>query len=114
MGSPLTTTIPPGSIGRAVGKLWWLWIVFGVFWLAVAFVVLQFDQASIKTVGVLFGFMFLFAALQQFVIAMFAGGWARWVLVFFGVLLLVAAVLPSSSLRRRSRASPTSSASSSS
>ena len=51
---------PARLIGRAVGKLWWLWIVFGVFWLAVAFVVLQFDQASIKTVGVLFGFMFLF------------------------------------------------------
>ena len=84
---------PARSIGRAVGKLWWLWIVFAVFWFAVAFVVLQFDQASIKTVGVLIGFMFLFAAAQQFVIAMFAGGWARWVLVFFGVLLLVAAVL---------------------
>jgi uncharacterized membrane protein HdeD (DUF308 family) len=93
VGSAADDDDPARAIGRAVGKLWWLWIVFGVFWLAVAFVVLQFDQASIKTVGVLFGFMFLFAAMQQFVIAMFAGGWARWVLAFFGVLLLVAAVL---------------------
>ena len=43
--------------------------------------------------GVLFGFMFLAAALQQFVIAVFADGWARWVLVFFGLLLLAAAML---------------------
>jgi uncharacterized membrane protein HdeD (DUF308 family) len=84
---------PVRLIARAIGKLWWLWLVFGVFWLVVAYVVLQFDQASIKTVGVLFGFMFLAAALQQFVIAMFAGGWARWVLVFFGVLLTAGAVL---------------------
>jgi uncharacterized membrane protein HdeD (DUF308 family) len=55
--------------------------------------VLQFDQASIKTVGVLFGFMFLAAALQQFVIAVFAAGWARWMLVFFGLLLLAGAIL---------------------
>jgi uncharacterized membrane protein HdeD (DUF308 family) len=81
------------SIGRAVGNLWWVWIAFGVFWLAASYVVLQFDQASIKTVGVLIGFMFLFAAMQQFVIAIFAGGWARWVLLLFAVLLLVAAVL---------------------
>jgi uncharacterized membrane protein HdeD (DUF308 family) len=84
---------PVRLIARAIGKLWWIWLVFGVFWLVVAYVVLQFDQASIKTVGVLFGFAFLAAALQQFVIAVFASGWARWVVVFFGVLLIVAAVL---------------------
>jgi uncharacterized membrane protein HdeD (DUF308 family) len=84
---------PIQLLGQAVGRLWWLWIVFGIFWLAVAVVVLQFDQASIKTVGVLLGFMFLFAALQQVVIAMFATGWARWVLIAFAVLLAIAAGL---------------------
>jgi uncharacterized membrane protein HdeD (DUF308 family) len=84
---------PARVIARAVGALWWLWLLFGVFWLAVAFVVLQFDQASIKTVGVLIGFMFAAAALQQLVIALFAGGWARWFLIGFAVLLGIAAVL---------------------
>lgn len=93
VGLPVEGEDPVRLIARAIGKLWWLWLVFGVFWIAVAFVVLQFDQASIKTVGVLFGFMFLAAALQQFVIAAFAGGWARWVLVAFGLLLVAGAVL---------------------
>jgi Short repeat of unknown function (DUF308) len=84
---------PARVIARAVGALWWLWLLFGVFWLAVAFVVLQFDQASIKTVGVLIGFMFAAAALQQLVIALFAGGWARWFLIGFAVVLGIAAVL---------------------
>ena len=84
---------PAQAIARAVGALWWLWLAFGIFWIAVAFVVLQFDQASITTVGVLIGFMFLFAGCQQLFIAMFAGGWARWVLIIFGVLLLIAAVI---------------------
>ena len=81
------------ALARAVGTLWWVWLAFGIFWIAVAFVVLQFDQASITTVGVLIGFMFLFAGFQQLFIAVFADGWARWVLMIFGVLLLIAAVL---------------------
>jgi uncharacterized membrane protein HdeD (DUF308 family) len=84
---------PVRTVARAIGGLWWLWLAFGIFWLAVAFVVLQFDQASITTVGVLLGAMFLAAALQQLFIALFADGLARWVLIGFGVLLLVAAVL---------------------
>jgi hypothetical protein len=81
----VSETILSGSC-RAVGGLWWMWLLFGVFWLVVAYVVLQFDQASVKTVGVLIGFMFIAAALQQLVIAVFATGWARWVLVGFAVL----------------------------
>ena len=36
---------------REISGLWWLWIVFGIFWTCVAVVILQFDQASITTVG---------------------------------------------------------------
>jgi uncharacterized membrane protein HdeD (DUF308 family) len=84
---------PVRVIARAVGQLWWVWLVFGIFWVAIAFVVLQFDQASITTVGVLLGFMFLIAGVQQLLISMFASGWAKWVLVIFGVLLLASAVI---------------------
>jgi len=81
------------AIARGIGSLWWLWLAFGIFWLAVAFVVLQFDRASITTVGVLLGAMFLLAGLQQLFIALFADGVARWVLIGFGLLLIVAAVI---------------------
>jgi uncharacterized membrane protein HdeD (DUF308 family) len=84
---------PVRVIARGIGSLWWLWLAFGIFWLAVAFVVLQFDRASITTVGVLLGAMFLLAGLQQLFIALFAPGVARWVLIGFGVLLVVAAVI---------------------
>ena len=35
----------------------------------------------------------LFSAVQQFIAAGFAEGWARWLAVFFGVLLLIAGVV---------------------
>ena len=43
---------------RGIARLWWLWLVFGIAWIAIAVVILQFDQASITTVGVLIGIMF--------------------------------------------------------
>jgi uncharacterized membrane protein HdeD (DUF308 family) len=76
-----------------VSKLWWLWIVFGVFWIVVALVILQFDRASITTVGVLIGLMFLASGFQQIAISGLIEGAARWISLFFGVLLLVAGVI---------------------
>ena len=55
--------------------------------------VLQFDKASITTVGIVIGLMFLFASVQQFVFAGLTEGAPRWIAVFFGVLLLVAGVI---------------------
>jgi uncharacterized membrane protein HdeD (DUF308 family) len=78
---------------RDVSGFWWLWLITGAAWLVVAGIVLQFDQASITTVGIVIGLMFLFAAVQQFILAGITEGAARWIAVFFGVLLLVAGVI---------------------
>jgi uncharacterized membrane protein HdeD (DUF308 family) len=76
-----------------LSKLWWLWLVFGFIWILIALLILQFDQASITTVGVLIGAIFLATGVQQFVIAGLVDGVVRWVLVFFGVLLVIAGVI---------------------
>jgi uncharacterized membrane protein HdeD (DUF308 family) len=78
---------------RQVSNLWWLWLVAGVFWIVVALVVLQFDQASITTVGVLIGIMFLAAGAQQFLMGSLIGGGMRWILWIFALLFVVAGVL---------------------
>jgi uncharacterized membrane protein HdeD (DUF308 family) len=79
--------------GIALSRLWWLWLVFGVFWILVAMVILQFDQASVTTVGVLIGIMFILSGFQQLMLGTFTSGWLKWVLWFFGVLLLIAGVI---------------------
>jgi uncharacterized membrane protein HdeD (DUF308 family) len=78
--------------GARVARYWWLWLVAGVAWVIVALVVLQFDQASITTVGVLVGIMFLMSGFQQLAMAALVEG-LRWILVIFGVLFLVAGVI---------------------
>lgn len=74
-----------------VTSLWWLWLVTGAAWILASFVVLQFDQASVKTVGVLVGLMFAFAGVQQLVLAAIADS-LRWLWALFGVLFLGAAL----------------------
>lgn len=78
---------------EGLSGMWWLWLVTGALWVIASLVVLQFDKASITTVGVIIGLMFLFAATQQFVSAALTDGWVRWLSVGFGALLGVAGVV---------------------
>jgi uncharacterized membrane protein HdeD (DUF308 family) len=94
------TTYPVDELARdereAIEGLtgwWWMWLVTGVVWIVAALVVLQFDKASITTVGVIIGLLFLFAATQQFVAAALTDGWMRWLSIGFGALLVIAGVV---------------------
>ncbi len=89
--SPRDAAAREAVLGMA--RLWWLWLVFGIFWIVIALSVLQFDQASITTVGVLIGAMFLVSGFQQLVLAGLVEGSMRWILIIFGVLLLIAGVI---------------------
>jgi uncharacterized membrane protein HdeD (DUF308 family) len=78
---------------RAMAGLWWFWIITGVFWIIVALVVLQFDEASVTTVGVLVGIMFLVSGVQQFFLGSMARGAMQWILWIFAVLFVIAGVI---------------------
>jgi uncharacterized membrane protein HdeD (DUF308 family) len=77
---------------RGLSRLWWLWLVFGVAWTLIAVTILQFDDASVTTVGVIIGLMFFATGLQQFAIAVLIdrGGW---LFGLFGVLFVACGVI---------------------
>jgi uncharacterized membrane protein HdeD (DUF308 family) len=77
---------------QALSKMWWLWLAFGIAWTLIAIVILQFDDASITTVGVIVGLMFLGASAQNFTLAALADR-GRWLFAIFGVLFLGAAII---------------------
>jgi uncharacterized membrane protein HdeD (DUF308 family) len=81
------------NAARAFGRWWWLWLLAGIFWIVAAFVILQFDQASITTVGVLIGILFLFTSAEQFFIGMLTDSGWRWMFWIFGVLFLAAGII---------------------
>lgn len=89
MSAPAPT---PGSAAAeavaGIAKWWWLFLITGVAWLAVAFILFQFDGASLATVGYLVGFMLLFTGIEQFMVASAVKGW-KWVWIVFGVFFVL-------------------------
>ena len=73
-------------------SFWWLWLVTGIAWIVASLVVLQFDAASITTIGIIVGVMFTMAGLQQIALAALVDSY-RWLWGLFGVLFLAAGVI---------------------
>jgi uncharacterized membrane protein HdeD (DUF308 family) len=81
---------------RAVSRVasyWWAEFAVGVVWLVIAAVVLKFNHASVVTVGVLTGLMFLLLAAEDFVLATLDQSGTRWLWGLFGALLSVAGIV---------------------
>ena len=91
VGTPPKTTSLRDS-AREITGYWWVGLVAGISWLVISLVILQFDTASIRTVGVLVGLMFLLAAAQNIALTTLPVE-HRWVPGLFSVLFLVSAVI---------------------
>jgi uncharacterized membrane protein HdeD (DUF308 family) len=89
-GPQMTTGLR--SAARQATGYWWVGLVAGIAWLVISLVILQFDSASITTVGVLVGFMFLLAGIENVALASLPAD-HRWVPILFSGLFFVAAVI---------------------
>jgi uncharacterized membrane protein HdeD (DUF308 family) len=77
---------------KQISRYWWVELLLGALWVVVALVVLKFNHASVITVGVLTGILFLVTALEEFALAALDRG-ARWFWVLFGILLTAAGIV---------------------
>jgi len=77
------------GLSRLAGP-WWMFLLTGIAWLIIAWVVLRFTPASVATVGVLLGVLFLVATINEFFIAAVLPGW-RWLHVVMGIIFLFGA-----------------------
>jgi uncharacterized membrane protein HdeD (DUF308 family) len=79
-------------IAREAARNWWVFLVSGILWLLIAWLVLRMNQTSIAAVGILLGVMFLLAAINEAgAAALVPGGWKVWhyimaVIFFLGAL----------------------------
>jgi uncharacterized membrane protein HdeD (DUF308 family) len=83
---------PAGPDAGDVMRLWWLRLIVGIGWCVAALVILQFNDASAKTVGVIVGIMFLVSGCQEFVLVAL-GGRERWLGYTIGVLFVIAGLV---------------------
>jgi uncharacterized membrane protein HdeD (DUF308 family) len=72
------------ALWRLAGP-WWLLLLTGIAWLIIAWVALRFTPASVATVGALLGVLFLFATVDEFLIASVRPSW-RWLHILMGII----------------------------
>jgi uncharacterized membrane protein HdeD (DUF308 family) len=72
------------ALWRLAGP-WWLMLLTGIAWLILAWVALRFTPASVATVGVLLGALFLFGMFDEILLASVRPGW-RWLHVIMAVI----------------------------
>jgi len=72
------------ALWRLAGP-WWMFLLTGIAWLVLSWVVLRFTPASVATVGVLLGVLFLFGMLNEFLTASVRPRW-RWLHVVMGII----------------------------
>jgi uncharacterized membrane protein HdeD (DUF308 family) len=77
------------ALWRLAGP-WWMFLLTGIAWLIVSVMVLRITTASVATVGVLMGVLFLAAMVNEFFIAAVSPSW-RWARIVMGVLFAIGA-----------------------
>ena len=77
---------------REAAKAWWVFLVTGTLWFIIALVVLRFDEASITTIGVIMGIVFVVGALSE--LLMLGADSTGWKILhaILGIVFLLAAL----------------------
>jgi uncharacterized membrane protein HdeD (DUF308 family) len=94
-GPPSSQTLANFGFAPMLEKIasyWWVELLVGILWIVIAVVILKFNHASVTTVGILTGIMFLVFAAEDFLIAFLDRG-AGWLWTIFGVLLTAAGIV---------------------
>jgi uncharacterized membrane protein HdeD (DUF308 family) len=78
------------AVWRLAGP-WWLFLITGIAWLIISVMVLRFTPASINTVGILMGVLFLLAGFNEFMISSVGHHW-RWAHILLGIFFVIGAI----------------------
>ena len=76
---------------KQVTDTWWMFLLAGLAWVVVSLVVLRLNLASVATVGVLLGILFLFSAADEVVVAVVRPTWA-WLRILLSAFFVVGAI----------------------
>jgi len=73
---------------RERARHWWVFLVTGIAWLVVAWLVLRLNETSLTTVGILLGIVFLAAGVNEAGLgSLMTGGWRVWYYVMAAIFI---------------------------
>jgi uncharacterized membrane protein HdeD (DUF308 family) len=88
----VVTDVDVEYVDREFSRTWWLFLVTGLAWVVIAFMVLAFDPTTPAMIGYLAGFVLLLAGVNEFVAVALAPGW-RWLHAVLGALFVIAGIM---------------------
>src|SRR2546430_9665099 len=81
------------AVAAAYASTWWLFLVAGILWLFLGFIVLSLRPVSISVCVILIAVAFWLGAMTQFAVAfVLESGW-RWLSIIGGTLAIVAGIV---------------------
>lgn len=80
------------AVADAYSRTWWLWLVAGILWLLLGFIVLSLRPASITACVILIAIAFWLGGITQLALGfVLEGGW-RWLAIIGGTLAIAAGI----------------------
>lgn len=92
MSDPMLTDDEVMDAAELVTGAWWIYLIAGIAWLLLAFVVLTVEVATVWTVAILAAVAFVVGGIFELVLAAMVKKW-KWVHVTFGVLSIGAGIV---------------------
>jgi uncharacterized membrane protein HdeD (DUF308 family) len=85
--------LPATALTERTTRYWWLVLLTGIAWIAVAVIVFRFDYTSVRAVSWLFGWVAIAVGVAELVTAGMAQGWWRILSALFGVAFIVVGIV---------------------
>jgi uncharacterized membrane protein HdeD (DUF308 family) len=79
------------QVARRLTGPWWAYLLAGIAWVVISAIILRYNIASVATIGLLLGALFLLSAVEEFVIAAVRPKWG-WAHALLGLLFIGAAI----------------------
>jgi uncharacterized membrane protein HdeD (DUF308 family) len=80
------------EVDARLDRVWWLFLLTGVAWLAVAFVVLAAKPTSVLTIAYMVGFVVVAAGINELISLPYSDAW-KWLRAVLGVVFVLAGAL---------------------
>ncbi len=81
----------PAQLAKRMTGPWWAYLLAGIAWVIISVIIMRFNIASVATIGLLLGALFLLSAVEEFVIAAVRPAWG-WAHGLLGILFIGAAI----------------------
>jgi uncharacterized membrane protein HdeD (DUF308 family) len=81
---------------RTLGQVlppWWLFLVSGIAWTAVALIVLRFDYTTVNAIAILFGIVAIAAGLIEVGVTILARGWWKLLQAVLAVIFIASGIV---------------------